>query len=105
MPSPGSPHERAPLGADERELVGGWVADARGPVADSTARRIEWLTSAVLEKVADSPDHGAWETLYRDPADGRLWERTYPQGELHGGGPPRLTEVGEAALARYRSAP
>jgi hypothetical protein len=25
-----------------------------------------------------------------DPDDGRYWERTYPQSEKHGGGPPQL---------------
>jgi hypothetical protein len=43
-----------------------------------------------LENIADSAISGAWETLYRDPSDGRYWERTYPSGELHGGGPPAL---------------
>ncbi len=28
--------------------------------------------------------------LYRDPADNRLWELSYPNSALHGGGPPML---------------
>jgi hypothetical protein len=31
--------------------------------------------------------------LYRDPVTGRLWELTWPQSDLHGGGPPRLRLV------------
>ena len=46
---------------------------------------IEWLTSSWLRKVADSRDYGAWETLFRDTRDGRLWERTYPQGNCMAG--------------------
>ena len=61
-----------------------------GSMEDVTCERIKWLINNYLRKVADSPQWGAWETLYQDPADGRYWERTYPQSELHGGGPPQL---------------
>lgn len=83
------------LQANEEDLVDEWVPDDKGLAADETARRIEWLTAAVLEHVAHSPRHGAWETLCRDPSDGRYWERTYPKGNMHGGGPPRLTRISE----------
>jgi hypothetical protein len=74
----------------ETELPGGWVVEG-GPVrGDDISERIKWLTENWLLQLAYSRDGGAWETLYRDPTDGRLWERTYPQGEMHGGGPPRL---------------
>ena len=73
-----------------------------GLQADDTAKRIEWLTTHVLEKVADSPQYGAWKTLFRDSADGRFWERTYPMSEMHGGGPPRLKPIlAEQARAKY----
>jgi hypothetical protein len=86
----------------ERDLVGDWVPGDAGLRKDETARRIEWLAASVLEKIADSPQSGAWETLFRDPDDGRLWERTYPKGEMHGGGPPRLTNISqEQARAKY----
>ena len=29
--------------------------------------------------------------IYRDPKDARLWELSYPQSEMHGGGPAKLT--------------
>jgi Immunity protein 27 len=35
-------------------------------------------------------DWSGWETLYRDPITGELWELTYPQSEMHGGGPRHL---------------
>jgi hypothetical protein len=71
-------------------------------VADISSQRIEWLTTTVLEKIAISKDYGAWETLFRDPDDGRLWERTYPEGHLQGGGPPTLKIIDkEQAKKKY----
>jgi hypothetical protein len=53
----------------ETELIGRWeMADGRVR-ADATCERIEWLTSSYLEKIAASG--GGWETLFRDPDDGR----------------------------------
>ena len=67
--------------------------------ADVACERIEWLTSGSLEKIASSN----WETLFRDPDDGRYWERTYPMSEMHGGGPPSLFALSaEKAHAKYR---
>jgi immunity protein 27 of polymorphic toxin system len=60
-------------------------------IRDPSNRRIDWLTQDYFSKLADSAD--GWRTLYRDPHDGRLWELSYPDGELHGGGPPRLAVV------------
>ena len=78
------------------ELVGGEVR------ADDVCRLIDQLTSTVLQKLATSRAGGSWETLYRDPRDGRLWERVYPQGHMQGGGPPTLRTLAETeARARY----
>jgi hypothetical protein len=67
------------LSPTERELIGKWeIVDDRVR-SDSACQRIEWLTSSYLEKIASSN----WETLFRDPDDGRYWEHTYPQGEMH----------------------
>lgn len=52
------------------------------------AKRIHVLTRSHLAEVAR--DASGWNVLYRDPLDGRYWEMTYPHGEMHGGGPPRL---------------
>jgi len=79
--------------SSEYMLTGQWLRTPTGTRADETAQRIEWLIEHVLQKLADSPRWGAWETLYRDPADGRLWERTFPQGDLQGGGPPQLAII------------
>ena len=61
------------LDADETELVGTWAPSGSGVHADETTRRIEWLVATRLQKISG----GGWETLYRDPRDGRFWERTF----------------------------
>ena len=90
------------LQPNEVELTGKWTFDGKRMHRDPVCERIEALTSQVLEQVAVSKLYGAWETLFRDPSDGRLWERTYPQGELQGGGPPRLAVITvEEAKRKY----
>ena len=86
--------------ADAVELVGQWRATTAGVVADDVARRIEWLVAERLVHVA--ADASGWDVLYRDPRDGRLWERTYLDSGAHGGGPPRLALFNRgAAEAKY----
>ena len=75
---------------NERILTGRWLVENGRARGDVTCERIEGLMAHHLQKVVDSPEAGAWETLYRDPDDGRYWERTYPQSEMHGSGPPQL---------------
>jgi hypothetical protein len=90
------------LASEEVELVGSWSFDGTKMHADAVCERIEYLTSQVLERIGVSRLYGAWETLFRDPADGRLWERTYPHGELQGGGPPQLKLISlEEAKHKY----
>ncbi len=62
-------------------------------LSDETCLRIEWLIKHALRKLA--VDSIGWETLYVDPNDGRLWEHTYPQSHMHGGGPPALLCIAE----------
>jgi len=70
------------------------------PNGDAMAHRIARLVDQHLRELARSPD--GWSALYQDPRDNRLWELTYPQSELHGGGAPRLAVVSPAdADSRY----
>jgi hypothetical protein len=84
------------LEPEEDELRGNWIVEDGVVTADVACRRIEWLTANWLEKQA--VDDTEWNVLYRDPNDGRYWELTYPQSELHGGGPPALFHVSEETV-------
>jgi hypothetical protein len=91
-----------PLGPDEFELVGGWIAVGNRIEADATCLRIDTLLSTQLRQIG--VDTTGWEQLYIDPRDGRLWERTLPQSDLHGGGPPSLRVIEPAAAKeKYKS--
>lgn len=84
----------------ETAIVGSFVVSDGRVRADDNVARIETLRRSHLIELARSPD--GWETLFRDPSDGRLWELTYPMSEMHGGGPPALTVVSpEAAAKKY----
>ena len=88
------------LKPSETSLIGQWLSHDGQVVADESCRRIRNLVAEHLIQVARSPD--GWSSLYRDPADGRLWEHTYPESGLHGGGPPALMWLSpKQALARY----
>ena len=91
------------LEPEETRLEGNWIYADGKPNVDPTCRRIEFLIAHQLKKIVDSPEYGGWETLFRDPVDGRYWERTYPHGEMQGGGPPCLTVLpADIARKKYR---
>jgi hypothetical protein len=84
-----------------RELRGSWLVQDGKAVADAVCEEIDYLIARHLEKVCD--DDTGWLTLFRDRRDGTLWERSYPNSGLHGGGPPRLAVIDIAvAKSRYR---
>ncbi|MEQ1765280.1 MAG: Imm27 family immunity protein [Pyrinomonadaceae bacterium] len=83
------------LGPDEKEVIGNWI-EVDGEIdGDEACFRIQYLTADYLERIGFSEAQGGWETLFRDPKDGRYWERTYPNGSWHGGGPPALINLSE----------
>ncbi|WP_422241894.1 Imm27 family immunity protein [Dokdonella sp.] len=85
---------------DEFDLVGNWKLVADTVERDSTSIRIDRLTKECLHKLAT--DASGWDLLYEDPEDGRLWELTYPNSDVEGGGPPRLTCITkESAREKY----
>ena len=85
------------LKPEETELIGMWLDLGNRVVGDAIQDRIDWLTETQLELL--SADPAAEERLYRDPRDGRLWERT----PLVKGGPSRLALVtAEFAAGKYR---
>ncbi|MBP1727820.1 MAG: hypothetical protein H6Q56_193 [Deltaproteobacteria bacterium] len=82
------------LRADEKELVGMWLDLGGRVTGDAIYDRVEWLTAARLEKLAENPPELA--ELYRDPRDNRLWERLLP----FPGGPPALRLISAEDAAR-----
>ena len=86
---------------NENALYGKWILEGKKIVADETVKRIEYLIAAVLEEKAVA--NNGWEKLYQDQSDKRLWELTYLQSELHGGGPPSLINISkEEARVKYK---
>ncbi len=82
----------------EKDLIGKWEVVNQRVIADDVCKRINILIRNYLQKIAG----GGWETLFKDPKDGRFWELTYPQGHMHGGGPPRLMNLSdEQATTKY----
>jgi len=94
----------AELAPEEVDLRGDWIVQKdRSVVGDAKEQRIEWLTAQKLERIAN--DSSGWDTLHRDPRDGRLWELTYTRSEMHGGGPRRLHVLSrDEAAAKYSHA-
>ena len=91
------------LQPEEQLVKGSWVYANGSMQEDDQCRRIEWLIKTQLRQIASSPVFGDWETLFQDPTDGRYWERTYPQGDMHGGGPPELHLISEEdAKTKYK---
>ena len=89
------------LSANEAELIGSWVIKSGRVIKDDVTKRIEWLMSHSLRRLAN--DSSGWDTLFQDPSDRRLWELIYPQSGMHGGGPPLLRVVTPAtARDKYR---
>lgn len=57
-------------------------------VARGDAVTINEMLANELQKVG--VDEGGWTTIYRHRDTGELWELSYPNSEMHGGGPRRL---------------
>lgn len=90
-----------PLATEETIIRGYWLDLGSRMVPDSSWERINQLTEQ-LELLATSAD-GATK-LYRDPEDGRLWERT-PVSPTLPQGPPLLAVISpEQARASYPQA-
>lgn len=88
--------------ADETEIIGNWIEVGGRVVGDEACERVEMLTQNHLQKIGYSPESGGWDTLFRDPTDGRFWERMYPLSHMHGGGAPALVNLSEEeAMEKY----
>jgi hypothetical protein len=95
----------SPLRPEESLLIGSWISSSNGVLPDATARRIKTLVASHLHFV--TADESGWDKLYLDLDDKRLWELTYPESPLHGGGLPRLAVIsaGDASRKYTRAQP
>jgi hypothetical protein len=79
----------------ETEVTGEWRPVGGKMIAGDTYLAIHDLVSDQLVKRA--VDSSGLYVFCREPQDTRLWELSYPQSEMHGGGPPELKCVSEIA--------
>lgn len=94
------PRDRDVLRPDETDLVGQWLDTGNRIEGDAVTARIDRLTTEHLVRLGASADGS--RTLYRDPLDGRLWERSHPYRTPRNDGPPRITVIpAERARAEY----
>ncbi len=85
----------------ETKLQGTIIEKDGSPNFDGVAQRIAWLTENYLTYLTS--DETGWFSLYRDPSDNRLWEKTFADSQLQGGGVPVLSVVTDAQAAeKYR---
>ena len=73
------------------EITGTWNLINGQIEADEMCKVIEQLISEKL--VYLSVDNSGWYKLYKNEIDDSLWELSYPNSDLQGGGPPKLTKV------------
>ena len=59
------------------------------------AAAIDGMLAKKLDKIKVDPIN--WIVIFRHRDTNQLWELSYPQSELHGGGPRRLRLLGDAS--------
>jgi hypothetical protein len=88
------------ISVNEESIVGSWLLVNGKIEGDEVCNRVDMLTDGYLVELGT--DWTGWETLFRDPGDGRYWERTFPQSGMHGGGPRALFNLSEVeARVKY----
>ncbi len=77
-------------------IVGKWIVQDGKVIGDDNYEEIKRMKESELIKIADRD--GGWTILYRNKNKNNYWELTYPQGEMHGGGPPSLELLNEVEI-------
>jgi hypothetical protein len=72
----------------ENRITGKWEFSNGKMTADENCERIQFLTKEVLTEIAT--DESGWQTLYLNSEDSSYWELSFPNNEMHEGGPPEL---------------
>jgi hypothetical protein len=74
-----------------QELIGSWTFANNKGVIDENCKMVNELLNKELQFISD--DNSGWNKLYKYNIDSSYWELTYPQSDLHGGGPPALKKI------------
>lgn len=89
--------------AAQRVLRGRWIVVDGTVVGDDTCALVREMVAQKLKRLAERD--GGWRVLFWDPYEDVYWELTYPESDLHGGGPPELSELSaEQVAAAYPEA-
>jgi len=75
---------------NEKVIIGKWKFENGKVTADSNCKIIENMIKNDFTKIGTSKD--GWTTKYK-ANDGTIWELSYPESHLHGGGPPKLVQI------------
>lgn len=81
--------------APSEDLRDIWHLEDGKVAARGDAAAIDEMLATKLEKLRT--EEGGWIVIFRHRDTNQLWELSYPQSELHGGGPRRLRMIGEAS--------
>ena len=74
----------------EKEIIGKWIFKDGKMVADANCQLIDSMIKNDLKEIEKSED--GWTKHYKN-TNGSIWELTYPESHLHGGGPPKLSRI------------
>jgi hypothetical protein len=74
----------------EKEIIGKWVFKDGTMVADANCQLIDSMIKNDFEEIEYSKD--GWTRRYKH-TNGSIWELSYPESHLHGGGPPKLSRI------------
>ena len=75
---------------NKKEIIGNWDFKNGEIIADSNCKLIESMIKNELKEIMTSEN--GWTKQY-EGKDGIIWELTFPQSHLQGGGPPKLTRI------------
>jgi hypothetical protein len=77
---------------NQKEIIGKWIFKDGKVLPDENCKIIELMIENDLVELETSDD--GWTKLYK-AIDGTIWELSYPESHLQGGGPPKLTVISE----------
>ena len=75
---------------NDREIIGKWELKNGKIIADLNCQLIESMLKDDLSELMTAED--GWTKQYKGKEDD-IWELTFPQSNLQGGGPPKLTII------------